>query len=70
MPQRFEEKKQSLKFRDSKTGNILDGVELVIVEGAYDNQKREYVDKPTMVIGYGWVRPNQVAENSNIPIPK
>ena len=62
---RFDENKTMYRFQD-KDGNILTAVVLVAVRGVYDNEKCEYVNPPTVVSGYGNVRPVWVAESCGI----
>ena len=59
--ERFDEKKRKFMFQDDD-GNILKTVNLVVVEGAYDNLKHEFIDAPRVVYGHGVVRPERVAE--------
>ena len=62
MAGRFDESKRKFMFTDQQ-GNVLKGVNLVVVEGTYDNQKREFVDPPRVHSGFGWVRPERVAND-------
>ena len=59
--ERFDEKKRKFIFQDDN-GNLLKTVNLVAVEGVYDNQNHEFVDPPRVVYGYGILRPERHAE--------
>jgi len=63
---RFVEKK-AFAFKAPESG-VVSHVDLVVVEGIWDNRNHAWVDPPTISSGFGCVRPEAVAAKWGIAL--